>query len=147
MIEIIVGSLIGLVCLKFQDSPNLDVVLNFSTDTFLLYILPPIIFAEGTATSTSFRTVFQHLLAPPHPARAVCRVLLGAQTYHMPIGARNPMFCPIWGFRHRCRPRTAPGPRRRRRPPEGSRALVFQLVITTAEASLAGTYNTYLLQK
>ena len=37
----------------------------------------------------------------PHPTRAVGRVLLGAQSYRVLVGACNPMLCQIWGFRPR----------------------------------------------
>ena len=46
---------------------------------------------DGTATSTSFLNVFAHFSAPPHPARAVCCVRLGAHADRVVIGAWNPM--------------------------------------------------------
>ena len=39
------------------------------------------------------------LSSTPTPARAVSRVLLGAQAYLMPTGACDPVVCPIRGFR------------------------------------------------
>ena len=41
---------------------------------------------------------FARFSAPPHPTRAVGRVLLGAQAYLMLIGACDPVLCPIRGF-------------------------------------------------
>ena len=50
-----------------------------------------------------FRPFPARFSASPHPTRAVGRALLGAQAYPMLIGACNPMLCPIWGYRSRCR--------------------------------------------
>ena len=50
--------------------------------------------AKGAATSTRFPTLSPaHFSAPPppHPARAVCHVLLGAHADRVVIGAWNPM--------------------------------------------------------
>lgn len=54
VIEIIVGFIVGGI-LQIDDvgrGETVDAVLDFSSDTFMLFILPPIIFAEGFHTNT-----------------------------------------------------------------------------------------------
>ena len=46
-----------------------------------------------------FGPALAHSRAVYHPPHAVCCVLLGAQSYRVPIGACDPVLCPIWGFR------------------------------------------------
>ena len=46
-----------------------------------------------------FGPFYARFSAPPHPARAVCCALLGANADRVLIGGLNPMLWPIWGFR------------------------------------------------
>ena len=55
----------------------------------------------------NFDMIVRHFSRIPqcfaNPTHAVCCALLGVHPHRMPVGACNPMVCPIRGFRYRSR--------------------------------------------